>query len=322
MLGRVRADARVGITGVGGCLPEGVLANAELADRLGVTPEWISERSGIAERRVAAGREGVTTLAAGAATEALAMAGLEPASLDLITVATATPELLTPATAARLAALLGATRAAAYDVSAACTGFVYALAQASAAIAAGLAERALVVGAEVLSQATDWDDRVTAILFGDGGGAVTLERVARGGFLGFELGCDGSHADDLVLPLGGTISMNGPAVYRFSTREVPSSVRRLLDRCAATIDDVDLYAPHQSNMRIIDHTIRRLGLPREKLLANIDRVGNTSAASIPLVLAEAVRAGRLAPGTTVLMTAVGAGLTWGSALIEWNAEAA
>ena len=322
MLGCVPDGVRIGITGVGAYLPEGVLGNDELAARLGVTADWINDRSGISERRVIAEGEGVATLAVQAAREALDMAGIDPETVDLVIVATATPELVTPATAAPVAAELGATRAAALDISAACTGFVYALAHAYAAIAAGLAQRALVVGAEALSRVTDLDDRGTAILFGDGGGAVTLDRVAAGGFRGFELGCDGSRADDLTLALGGTIRMNGAAVYRFSTREVPASVERLLTRCRAALDEVDLYAPHQSNMRIIDHTIRRLGLPAGKLLSNIDRVGNTSAASIPLVLAEAAREGRLESGTTVLMTAVGAGLTWGSALLAWDLEAA
>jgi 3-oxoacyl-[acyl-carrier-protein] synthase-3 len=322
VLARVPAGVRIGITGVGGYLPGRVVESAELAGRLGVTADWIAERSGIRERRVASEQEDVTSLATAAGADALAAGRTDPESLDLVVVATATPDFHTPAVAARVAAALGASRAAAYDVSAACTGFVYALTQAYGSIAAGLARRALVVGAEVLSRVTDWDDRGTAILFGDGGGAVTLDRVATGGFLGFELGCDGSRADELILPVGGVIEMNGAAVYRFSTREVPASVNRLLDRCGLTIDEVDVYAPHQSNMRIMDHTIRTLGLPRETLLANIDRVGNTSAASIPLVLLDAVRAGRLERGTIVLMTAVGAGLTWGSALLAWDVEAA
>ncbi len=187
-------------------------------------------------------------------------------------------------------------------------------------IAAGLAQRVIVVGAEILSRVTDWEDRGTSILFGDGSGAALVEHVRDGGFLGFELGCDGTHADDLSLRAGGAILMNGAAVYRFSTRAVPASAARLLEECGMCADDVDLYAPHQSNLRIIDHTARTLGLPPDRVLVNIDRYGNTSAASIPLVLSQAAVDGRLRPGATVLMTAVGAGMTWGSALLRWGAE--
>jgi len=318
VLGRCRDDSRIGITGVGGCVPEAALGNDELAGRLGVTDDWIVGRSGIRERRIAAAGDTSVGLAATAARAALTMARRDPAAVELVIVATATPDALTPATAARVAAEIGAAGAAAYDVSAACTGFVYGLAQAYAQIAAGLAGNALVVGVEILSRVTDWRDPGTAILFGDGAGAAVVEPVVAGGFAGFELGCDGSRADDLTLAISGTIQMNGMAVYRFSTREVPESVERLLEKCELSVADIDLYAPHQANARIIDHTIRRLGLPPDRVLVNIDSVGNTSAASIPLVLAEAVSDGRLRPGATVLLTGVGAGLTWGSAILRWS----
>lgn len=321
MLARASDDTRVGITGLGAYLPETVLGNDVIGDRLGVSSDWIVERSGILERRIAAAEETTTSLAVEAARAALDLAGCDPTTVDVVIVATGTPDALTPATAARVAASIGAAGAAAYDVSAACTGFIYGLAQAHAAIVSGLARRAVVIGAEVLSRVTDWQDPGTAILFGDGSGAAVIEPVQEGGFLGFELGCDGTRADDLMLPVGGTIHMNGAAVYRFSIREVPESAERLLERCELSVADVDLYAPHQSNMRIIDSTCRRLGLPRDKTLTNIARLGNTSAASIPLVLAEAAEQHRLEPGTTILMTGVGAGMTWGSSLLRWGSDA-
>lgn len=322
MIGAVPAGVRVGITGLGASIPEGTLASEVLAGQLDVSEDWILERSGIRTRHVAAPGETASSLAVGAARGALDASGTDPSALDFVIVATTTPDLATPATAALVAAELGTARAAAYDVSAACSGFVYGLAQAYAFIASGLAERGLVVGAEILSRATDWEDRGTAILFGDGGGAAVVARVREGGFLGFELGCDGTRADELELPVGGTIRMNGTAVYRFSTREVPESVERLLERCGVPIADVDLYVPHQSNRRIVEHTLKRLGIPAEKAVLNIERVGNTSAASIPIALADAAAGERLVDGALVLMTGVGAGLTWGSALLRWGAEPA
>ncbi len=321
MIARVPGAVRIGITGVGSYLPDATVTSAEVAARLGVDEEWIIARSGVRSRHVVE-EETATDLAAPAARSALEAAGVDPEAVDFVLVATATPDLATPSTAALVAGAIGARRAAACDLSAACTGFVYGLAQAHAFIAAGFAKRGLVIGAETLSRVTDWDDRGTAILFGDGGGAVVVERVREGGFLGFELGCDAARAADLTLPHGGTIHMNGAAVYRFSTREVPESVERLLAHCDAAIGDVDLYAPHQSNRRIIEHTLKRLRLPAEKVVLNIDRVGNTSAASIPIALADAVAGGRLRDGQLVLMTGVGAGLTWGSVLLRWGSAAA
>jgi 3-oxoacyl-[acyl-carrier-protein] synthase-3 len=322
VIGAAPAGVRVGITGLGASIPATALESAEIASRLDVSEDWIVERSGIRTRHVAADGETASGLAVTAARRAVAAAGVEPATLDFVLVATATPDLATPATAALVAGELGAARAAAYDLSAACTGFVYGLAQAYALIASGLAERGVVIGAEILSRAIDWSDRGTAILFGDGGGAAVVTRVREGGFLGFELGCDGSRAGDLELPHGGAIRMNGTGVYRFSTREVPESVERLLERCGVAIADVDLYVPHQANRRIVEHTLKRLGIPEEKAVLNIDRVGNTSAASIPIALVDAAADRRLADGGLVLMTGVGAGLTWGSALLRWGGAAA
>ncbi len=333
MIARASGDVRVGVTGLGTYLPEQVLTNEELARMIGKTEEWIRARTGIEERRLAAPSEAASDLAVPAATVALADAGVAAESVDLVIVATASSDMLFPATASLVAARIGAVDAAAYDLSAACTGFVYALAQAHSALVSGLARRALVIGSEVLSRFTNWQDPSTCILFGDGAGAAVLERVDGEGFLGFELGCDGTRAGQLALPAGGsrapasaatvaaglhTIRMAGQEVFRFSTRVIVASVERLLRACGLTIREVDLFAPHQANRRIIDHVARRLGFPAEGVLANIDRVGNTSAASIPLVLADARQRGVLTPGATVLLCAAGAGMTWGSALVRWN----
>jgi 3-oxoacyl-[acyl-carrier-protein] synthase-3 len=236
-----------------------------------------------------------------------------------------------PSTAAILADALGATEAAAYDLSAGCTGFMYALAQGYGMLAGGLATRALIVGGDLLSRILDWDDRSTLVLFGDGVGAVVLEAVAEQGFLGFELGADGAGGKNLWLPGSGSrlfdesekyVKMNGPEVFKFATRILVQSAEELLRKCGLTIDDVDLYIPHQANRRIIDHATRKLGVPSERVVINVDRYGNTSSGSIPLALADAAADGRLRPGQLVLMTGMGAGLTWGSALMRWTKEMA
>ena len=217
--------------------------------------------------------------------------------------------------------------AAAYDLSAGCTGFVYAVAQAHAMLASGLSKRALVVGGDVLSKILDWTDRSTVVLFGDGAGAVVLEAVEDGGFLGFELGADGAGGESLWLPGSGSrhfdepekfVKMNGREVFKFATRVMVSSGEAILAECGKTVDDVDVYVPHQANVRIIDHAVRKLGIAEEKTVVNVERYGNTSSGSIPLALADAADDGRLEPGKLVLLTGMGAGLTWGSALIEWT----
>jgi 3-oxoacyl-[acyl-carrier-protein] synthase-3 len=336
VIARADGDRRIGITGVGAYVPEHVVENAELARRIGGSGQEIFELTGIRERRIAAPQEAASDLAVPASLAALRHADVDPASIDLVIVATSSPDLPLPATAAIVASAIGTGGAAAYDVAAACTGFVYALAQAYAAVAAGLSRHALVIGAETLSRITSWDDRETCILFGDGAGAAVIEEVADGGFVGFELGCDGGRVDDLLIAAGGsrrpasgetvaqgehTIRMKGREVFRFSTRVTVDSTRALLDGCGLTVEDVDLYVPHQANRRIIEHAARRLGLPSDKILMNIDRYGNTSAASIPLALAEAVGDGRLGAGATVLITGVGAGMTWGAALVRWTGPA-
>jgi 3-oxoacyl-[acyl-carrier-protein] synthase-3 len=226
-----------------------------------------------------------------------------------------------------MADALGATEAAAYDLLAGCTGFMYAITQAHAMLASGLSRRALVVGGDVLSKILDWDDRSTLVLFGDGAGAVVMEPVERGGFLGFELGADGAGGVHLCYPGSGSrrfddpatmLKMNGREVFKFATRVMVSSAEAVLAECGRSIDEVDVYVPHQANKRIIDYAVGKLGVPPEKTVVNVDRYGNTSSGSIPLALADARADGRLVDGALVLMTGMGAGLTWGSALVEWT----
>jgi 3-oxoacyl-[acyl-carrier-protein] synthase-3 len=323
----------VSITGVGCRVPERVVTNDELSGLVDTSDEWIVARTGIRERRIAGEDEALSDLCLPAARAALEAAGLSASELDLIVVATVTPDMIFPATAVMLAEELGADSAAAYDLSAGCTGFMYALAQVYGMLAGSLADRALVVGGDVLSKVLDWTDRSTCVLFGDGAGAVVLERVSGGGFLGFELGADGSGGPQLYLPAGGSrapataetvaerqhfVRMNGREVFKFATRVLVSSAQKLLDECGVPLEEVDVYVPHQANLRIIDHAAEKLGIPQDRIIVNVQRYGNTSSGSIPLALAEAEEQGRLQEGSLVLMTGMGAGLTWGSALIEWT----
>ena len=323
----------ISITGLGCHVPERVVTNDDLAQLVDTSDEWIRTRTGIRERRFAAQEEALSDLALPAARAALRQAGVEGSSLDLVIVATVTPDMVFPSTAALLADQLGARDAAAYDLSAGCTGFMYALAQAFGMIAGGLAEKALVVGGDVLSKVIDLTDRSTCVLFGDGAGAAVIERVEDGGFLGFELGADGAGGVDLSLPAGGSrqpatadtvargehyVHMNGRQVFKFATRVLVSSAQSILDRCGLSVDDVDVYVPHQANVRIIDHAVAKLGIPEDRVVVNVDRYGNTSSASIPLALADAVAEGRVHRGDTVLMTGMGAGLTWGSTILRWT----
>jgi 3-oxoacyl-[acyl-carrier-protein] synthase III len=331
VIGEAPAESSVSITGLGCRVPDRVVTNDDLAQYVDTSDEWIRERTGIRERRIAADSEALSDLALPAARAALAQAGLDGADVDLLIVATVTPDMAFPSTAAILADRLGAADAAAYDLAAGCTGFMYAVAQAYAMLASGLAKRALVVGGDVLSRILDWSDRSTLVLFGDGAGAVVLEPTAERGFLGFELGADGAGGESLWLPGSGSrifedperhVKMNGREVFKFATRVLVQSAQDVLDRCGVTVDDVDVYVPHQANVRIIDYATNKLGFPSEKVVINVDRYGNTSSGSIPLALADAEADGRLRPGKLVLMTGMGAGLTWGSALIRWTKEAA
>jgi 3-oxoacyl-[acyl-carrier-protein] synthase III len=327
--------ARVSITGLGCHVPDRVLTNDELSTMVETSDEWIIERTGIRERRIAAPEEALSDIAMPAAEQALDTAGVRPQDVDLLIVATVTPDMAFPSTGAILADRLGSRDAAAYDLSAGCTGFMYAIAQAHGMVAAGLAKKALVVGGDVLSKIMDWSDRTTCVLFGDGAGAVVLERVDDGGFLGFELGADGSGGPELYMPAGGSrapataetvaarqhyAKMNGREVFKFATRVLVDSAEKVLDECGVPVEEIDVYVPHQANVRIIDYARKKLGIPEERTVVNVDRFGNTSSGSIPLALGDAESDGRLKEGEMVLMTGMGAGLTWGSALIEWTAN--
>ncbi len=326
MIGKANG-AKIGITGLGVNVPAKVVTNDDLKEFVDTSDEWIIERTGIRERRFATQDEALTDIARPACVQALAAAGVEASSIDLVLCATVTPDMLFPTSSALLADQLGMPDAAAYDLLAGCTGFVYAIAQAYGMLASGLSRRALVVGGDVLSKILDFDDRSTLVLFGDGAGAVVMEPVERGGFLGFELGADGGGGESLWLPGSGSrhfedpesfVKMNGREVYKFATRVLVSSAEKLLDEVGMTVDDVDVYVPHQANIRIIDHAAKKLGFPPEKVVINVQKYGNTSSGSIPLALADAAADGRLKPGSKVLMTGMGAGLTWGSGLIEWT----
>ena len=319
----------VAVLGLGSHVPERVMTNDEVATMVDTNDEWISQRTGIRERRIAGPGDSSASLGAEAARRALASAGVAATDLDLIVAATASPDYYFPATASLIGDRIGATDVAGYDLSAACTGFIYALAQGYSQIASGLADTVLVVGTEVFSRLLDWDDRSTCILFGDGAGAVVLGRSEGAGLRAFEMGADGSGAQLLSVAAAGNaefeaegpyVKMNGPEVYKFATRVTAESASRCLDVAGLTVGDVNLFVPHQANRRIIDHAARRLGIDEAKVFSNVDRYGNTSAGSIPIGLDEAWRQGRIDRGDVVLMVGFGGGLAWGSCLLEWTKE--
>jgi 3-oxoacyl-[acyl-carrier-protein] synthase III len=320
------------ITGTGSFLPERVLHNRDLEQSVDTTDAWIFERTGIRERRIAAEGQGACDLAEPAARAALAMAGIEASSLDLIVLATSTPDMFFPSTACLLQARLGAEGCAAFDLQAACTGFVYAMSVAEQFLRNGSARRALVVGSEVLSRIVDWSDRGTCILFGDGAGAVVLEAREGGeeGLLGTHIHADGRHADLLKVPVtwprplnghasaGHFIEMAGSEVFKVAVQTLGALVDESVQRAGLVQGDIDWLVPHQANQRIIQAVAKRLGLPLEQVVLTVERHGNTSAASIPLALDEAVRDGRIKPGQLLLLEAFGGGFTWGSALVRWQ----
>ena len=308
------------IAGLGVALPEARLSNLDLERMLDTSDEWIVERTGIRERRVAADDETVTTLAIAACVAAIKDAGITPDDVSLLILATTTPAQLMPSTAALVQDAVGL-RCGAFDLSAACSGFVYGLVVASGMTAAG---PVLLVGSETLTRIVDPDDRGTRILFGDGAGAAVLVPSTHpgGGLLGWDLGCDGSAAPLLEIPAGERwMRMEGREVFRRAVRIVVESALVALDRAGLTPADVDLFVPHQANVRIIEAVAARLGIPPERTVVNIERYGNTSAASIPIALAEASDAGRLGDGDVVLVSGFGAGMTWASALLRWEARA-
>jgi len=330
MFGKIEG---VEILGIGKYLPESVLTNQDLEQRLDTSNEWIVSRTGIKERRIADSTETTLMMAYNAAQRALLNAQVKPEEIGLIIVATATPDMIFPATAAQLQEKLKAFNAGAFDLSIGCTGFIYALVTGSLYAKALYPQKVMVVGAEKLSAIVDWEDRNTAVLFGDGAGAVVVgANPEKAGILAFELGADGSGAEYLLLPAGGSklpasketvekrlhyIKMNGKEVFKFAVKKIEESVLRLLQKVKLEPKDINLYLFHQANQRIIAASIERLSLDFEKTFMNLDRYGNTSAASIPIALEEAIRAGRLKRGDKLLLSGFGAGLAWGSLILEF-----
>jgi 3-oxoacyl-[acyl-carrier-protein] synthase III len=324
------------ITGWGMYAPSRVMTNDELATMVDTSDEWIVGRTGIRERRIAADDETTTSLSVNAARDALAVAGLDPSELDLVIVGTCSPDYPLPATAVLVATELGAQRAAGFDLQAACSGFLFALASGSSFISSGMYRNVLVVGVEVLSRFIDWSDRNTCVLFGDGAGAVVLSASDQpGGLLGVDLFSDGTGCEGIIVPAGGSahpasaetvaakqhyIHMLGREVYRYATRQLADSAVAALRAANMTVDQVDQFVFHQANLRIIEHVQRQLSIPEEKTFVNIEKYGNTSAASVPMALTEAVAAGRIKPGDRILMVAFGAGYTAGAAVVEWTAD--
>lgn len=326
---------RATILGCGMYVPEKVLTNHDLEKIVDTSDEWITARTGIKERHVAAPQESTSSMAIVAARRAIENAGLAPEEIDMVIVGTATPDFQFPATACLVQDALGISGGA-FDLEAGCTSFMYGLSIASAYVATGMARNCLVVGSEVLSRILDWTDRSTCVLFGDGAGAVVVSEGKYSRFQPqFVLGADGSGGPALCLPAGGSrlpasdetvrdnlhvVKMAGPEVFRFATRVVAESTRQVLEKTGLTTEDIDLFIPHQANERIIDSAVRRLGIPRDRVFINIDRYGNTSSASIPIALCEAEAQGRLKPGDAVVMVGFGAGLTWGAGALQWGAH--
>lgn len=318
------------ITGTGSYLPEKVLSNEDLEGLVDTSDEWITARTGIKERRIAASEEATVDLAETAARRALDAAERSPGEIDLIVVATTTPDRVFPSTACLLQGRLGVVGAPAFDVQAVCTGFIYGLATADSFLRTGIARRALVVGAEVLSRIINWEDRGTCVLFGDGSGAVVLEAddTPEHGVLSTHLHADGSQDSLLTVPTGiatgwesgtpdGTIHMKGNEVFRVAVNTLGQVVEETLAANGLEQGEVDWLVPHQANIRIIQATAKKLGLPMDRVVVTVDRHGNTSAASVPLALDEGVRDNRIRPGDLVLLEAFGGGFTWGSALLRW-----
>ena len=312
------------LVGTGSYLPARVMTNHEFAARLDTSDAWIRERTGIIQRHIADKSQSSSDLALHASQRALDAAGVAASTIDLIVVATSTPDYVFPSTACLLQAKLGVKGSAAFDVQAVCSGFVYGLATADSFIRSGQCKRALVVGAEVFSRILDWNDRGTCVLFGDGAGAVVLAADAKPGVHASILRADGSYADILSVPgnvCGGAIlgtpflKMDGQAVFKFAVRVLEESARETLAAARMTLEDVDWLIPHQANVRILEATARRLGLARDRLVVTVDHHGNTSAASVPLALDEFVRAGKIRAGQRVLLQGVGGGFTWGSSLV-------
>jgi 3-oxoacyl-[acyl-carrier-protein] synthase-3 len=329
------SDRFVQIAGWGKYLPERIMPNTELATLVDTSDEWIRARTGILERRIAAPDETTCSLAVEAGRAALDRAQVQAQDLDLIIVATCTPDYANmPATASLVQHALGAPRAGAVDLNAVCSGFMYALATGSQFVLTGAYRSVLVIGADVFTRILDWQDRSTCVLFGDGAGAVVLTPTSTpGGLVSFQLGSDGAGACSLYVPAGGSrrpaspetiaerehyVKMQGREVFRFATQAVPESVSQALASAGLTTNDIDLFIPHQANVRIIDNAAKRLKLDRSTVFSNVERYGNTSAASIPVALCEAIDEGLVQRGSTLVMSGFGAGLSWGTAVWRWN----
>lgn len=325
------------ITGWGMGIPVKVVTNDDLAKIVDTTDEWIRTRTGIRERHIISGNESTSTLAAQAGRDAMHMAGVSPADIDMVIVATFCPDQPLPATACKVQAQLGIANAAAFDVAAACSGFVYGLTIATSLIQSGMAKRILFCAVDVLSHFINWQDRNTCVLFGDGAGAVVLEATDQPyGLLSSVMGADGEREDLLIVEAGGTcmplnpdvmaagkqyLAMNGREVFKLAVRGMEESSLAALAKLNLTVSDIDLVVPHQANRRIIEAVADRLKVPMERCFINLDRYGNTSAATIPIALTEAAATGALNPGNLVLLTAFGGGLTWGSAVVRWGRPA-
>lgn len=324
----------VGIAGMGSAYPDRVLTNADLEQMVDTSDEWIRTRTGILERRIAGPDETCSTFAIAAARKALEHAKIDPSEVDLIIVGTVTPDMPFPTVSCMIQDALGCTRAAAMDISAACPGFIYGVTTGAQFVATGMYDTVLVVGAEVLSKITDYTDRNTCVLFGDAAGAAVLRPAREGrGLLASVLGAEGSGGQHLYLAGGGSkhpashetvdqklhyLRMNGQEVFKFAVRVMTDSTQKVLEKSGYSLADLDLLVPHQANLRIIDAATKRLDVPGDKVLVNLDRFGNTSTATIPVALDEAVSAGRIKDGDLMVLVSFGAGLVWGAVAVRWG----
>lgn len=322
-----------GIVGLGTYLPDQIVTNADLEKIVDTTDEWIKTRTGISERRKASPEDASSDFATKAALKALQDAQIKPEELDLIIVTTVTPDMAFPSTACIVQNNIGATNAAGFDLSAACSGFIYGLATAQQFVATGTYDTVLVIAVEILTKITNWNDRNTCVLFGDGSGAAIVRPVEEGfGFKSFELGCDGSGGELLKLPAGGsrkpasletvqnnehTLYMSGNEVFKFAVKIMGDAAITALEKAGYAKEDVDFLVPHQANIRIIDSAVKRLGISNDKVAVNVDRFGNMSSASIPVALEEAVRIGQIKKGDLVVLVGFGGGLTWGASVMKW-----